>query len=199
MTFAARLATRAGLGLGASTIATGQSCVARGIARPQAYSTGAGPSADTDILQRLRGDLSTALKAKNKSVSTPIRSLLSEITYAQKQQTPAASTAATVAVVPIIRKAIKKRQESADAFRANQRDDLAMKEEEEAKFLAAYLPAQLTPAQVDELVRQIALDLGVKGPKDMGKVMKEANVRIDESVAPRKVVADAVKRMISSL
>ena len=74
-------------------------------------------------------------------------------------------------VAAVIAREVKTRRESVEAFRKGDREDLAAKEEAEITILAAYLPEQLTEAEMAALVAEAVATTGAAGPRDMGKVM----------------------------
>jgi uncharacterized protein YqeY len=76
-----------------------------------------------------------------------------------------------VEVAGILAKEVKTRRESVEAFRKGGREDLAAKEEAEIAILAAYLPEQLSEAEIAALVEEAIASTGAAGPRDMGKVM----------------------------
>lgn len=71
----------------------------------------------------------------------------------------------------LLAREVKTRRESVQAFRKGGREDLAGKEEAEIAILAAYLPEQLTEAEIAALVEQAVEATGATSPRDMGKVM----------------------------
>jgi uncharacterized protein YqeY len=75
------------------------------------------------------------------------------------------------AVLDIIRREVKQRRDSADAYHRARRDDLAAKEEAEANLLLTYLPAQMTRDEIAVAARQVIASVGASGPADKGKVM----------------------------
>lgn len=77
-------------------------------------------------------------------------------------------------VIDVLRKEIKQRRESADEYSRANRTDLVEKELAEAALLDAYLPAQMSEADVEAEIRALLSELGDVGPKDMGKVMPRA-------------------------
>ena len=74
-------------------------------------------------------------------------------------------------VLAVIDKMIKQRKDSVTQFEAGGRADLAAKESAEIAWLTDYLPAQLTDAEVDAMVRDAIAATGATSMKDMGKVM----------------------------
>jgi uncharacterized protein len=127
---------------------------------------------------RLRDDLTTAIKGKDELTKATLRMALSAITAAEV----AGDTARELdeaEVVKVLTREAKKRAESAEAFDAAGRAELADKERAEAEVLARYLPSQLTDAEVDALaeraVAQVTAETGTApGPRQMGQVMKIA-------------------------
>jgi uncharacterized protein YqeY len=77
----------------------------------------------------------------------------------------------------IIRKELKKRQDSIEAFEKGGRPELVAKEKAEAAVLAAYLPQALTADEITALVRSVIAELGATSKAQMGAVMKACNER----------------------
>ncbi len=100
------------------------------------------------------------------------------------------------AVVEVISTMVKQRRESIRMYREGNRLDLAEKEELELAVLLEFLPAQLSPDEIDSLVSRIILDLEAHGIKDMGRVMK-AVAPLTAGKADGKVVSDAVRRLLA--
>ena len=74
-------------------------------------------------------------------------------------------------VAAVLAREVKTRRESVEAFRKGGREDLASKEEAEIGILAAFLPEQLSEAEIADLVDAAIAATGAAGPRDMGKVM----------------------------
>ena len=74
-------------------------------------------------------------------------------------------------VAGLLAREVKTRRESVEAFRKGGREDLASKEEAEIAILGAFLPEQLSEAEVTALVDEAISATGASGPRDMGKVM----------------------------
>jgi hypothetical protein len=71
----------------------------------------------------------------------------------------------------VIAREVKRRRDSADAYRQANRTDLAETEEAEARILEEYLPQQLTADELRPQIIAVIDELGVQGPADMGKLM----------------------------
>ena len=74
-------------------------------------------------------------------------------------------------VLAIIEKMLKQRRESIAQFEKAARQDLADSEKAEIALLQAYLPAQMSEAEVADAIAAALKESGAAGPKDMGKVM----------------------------
>jgi len=80
-------------------------------------------------------------------------------------------------------------------FRKGHREDLAAKEEAEVKILGGYLPQQLTPEEIETVLKEIIAEVSALGPKDLGKVMKAAMGRLAGKVQGKEV-NEIAKRLL---
>lgn len=149
---------------------------------------------------RLRDDLTAAIKSKDELTKSTLRMALTAITAGEV----AGDTARELdedEVRKVLTKEAKKRAESAEAFDAAGRAELAAKERAEAEVLARYLPSQLTDAEVDALaeraVAQVAAETGsAPGPRQMGQVMKVATAEAAGRAEGSRVAAAVKARLI---
>ena len=81
-------------------------------------------------------------------------------------------------VLAVLEKMLKQRRDSITQFEAANRTDLAEKEKAEVAVIQAYLPAQMTLAEVDAAIATAIAESGATGPKDMGKVMGLAKAKV---------------------
>jgi hypothetical protein len=93
---------------------------------------------------------------------------------------------------------VKQRRESIRLFAEGGRQDLVEKEEAELKVLLAYLPEALTPAELEELIKQVMQETQASGPKDQGKVMKVIMPKVTGR-ADGKMVSEMVKQALSKV
>lgn len=122
----------------------------------------------SDLKTRILDDIKTAMKAGEKDRLGVLRMLSSEL----KNREVIDSVEMTDAVViASLEKMLKQRRDSESQFRAGNRPDLADKEASEIAVLMAYLPQQLTTAEVEAMIVQAIAETGAQGGKDMGKVM----------------------------
>ena len=117
------------------------------------------------VAERIRADVTAAMKAGDKDRVTALRLVLSEL---QKDAKEGAGDEQAV-----LRRERKRRRESEQAYREAGRDDLATGEAYEAETIEAYLPAELSDGELDALVAAAVAETGAASPKDMGRVMKQ--------------------------
>ena len=123
--------------------------------------------------KRVMEEMKVAMKAKNQVALTTLRAIKSEIL---KSKTEAGATELTEAdELKMVQKMVKQRQDSAKEYRAAGREDLAEKEDKEVEILAAFLPEQLSEAEVKAAVEAIIAQVGASSIKEMGKVMGVAS------------------------
>jgi uncharacterized protein YqeY len=120
------------------------------------------------LKERITEDMKTAMRAKDSARLSTIRLLLAAI---KQREVDERITLDDGQVLAVIEKMIKQRRESITQFETGGRSDLAAKENAEIGVLQGYLPAQLTPAEVDALIAEAIAATGAASVKDMGKVM----------------------------
>jgi uncharacterized protein YqeY len=125
-----------------------------------------------DLKDRLRADLTTAMKARDEVRSSTIRMVLTAITNAEVAGKEARQLSDDE-VVGVLSSEAKKRREAAEAFADAGRAESADKERAEAEVIAEYLPAQLGPDEIAALVAEAVEATGARGEgmRAMGKVM----------------------------
>ena len=153
------------------------------------------------LKEQLRSDLTAAMKARDELVKATLRMTLTAVGTAEVAG-DAARELDDDEVLAIIRREAKKRAESAEAFAAAGRDELAAQERAEGEVLARYLPAQLSDDELDaiarEAVEQTAAELGERpGQRQMGQVMKKATAAAAGRADGRRVAA-AVKALLTT-
>ena len=129
-----------------------------------------GPSQLKSIL---RADLHTSMREHDKVRSSTLRMALTAVTNEEVSGTTARELSDDE-VLKVLAKESKKRREAATAYMEAKRPELAAKEEAELVFLEAYLPAQLSDADLQALVAQAIEETGATGMSQMAMVMKAA-------------------------
>lgn len=120
------------------------------------------------LKEQITEDMKTAMRAKEADKLGTIRMLLAAL---KQKEVDERITLDDAQVTAIVDKLIKQRKDSLSQFLAAGRQDLADKESAEIAFLSAYLPQQLTAAEVAQEVAAAVSASGAAGPQDMGKVM----------------------------
>jgi uncharacterized protein YqeY len=116
----------------------------------------------------LMTDMKTAMKARESVRLGTIRMMLADL----KNQTLAKGGEIDEAgELALLSKHAKQRREAKDAFEKGGRQDLADNEAAELIIIEGYLPAQLSPAEVEAIVAEIVTETGASSMRDMGKVM----------------------------
>src|SRR5436190_5576885 len=105
------------------------------------------------------------MKAGDRNRVTALRLVLSELQKAAKEGGDDE--------LAVLRRERKRRRESEQAYREAGRADLADAEAYEADAIEAYLPAELSDAELDALVATAVADTGASSPRDMGRVIKQ--------------------------
>jgi len=120
------------------------------------------------LRERITEDMKAAMRASDKERLSTIRMLQAAI---KQREVDERITLDDAQVVAVLEKMVKQRKESVVQFEQGGRADLADKEKAEIELLTAYLPAQLSEAEVDALIREAIAATGAASVKDMGKVM----------------------------
>jgi len=141
------------------------------------------------LTDRVKSDLTTAMKAGEKERVGTLRLVLSELQKAAKEGSDDE--------LAVLRRERKRRQEAALAFRDGGREDLAGAEESEAELIEAYLPAELSDDELAALVDDAVTSTGASSPKDMGAVMKAVMTQVAGRADGRRV-SERVKERLAA-
>ena len=135
-------------------------------------------------------DMKTAMKSGDKDRLKVVRLILAAVKQIEIDRRIELDDAATLVV---LNKMVKQRHDSVTQFKAGGREDLANIELDEISVLEAYLPEQLTEAELDAIIDQAISDTGADSMRDMGKVMglikQKAEGRADIGAASARVKA----------
>jgi uncharacterized protein YqeY len=133
------------------------------------------------LADRVKQDLTSAMKAGEKDRVGALRLVLSELQKDAKE--------GKGDEIAVLRRERKRRQESAAAFRQGGHADRAEAEEAEAEIIAGYLPAELSDDELRAIVQAAVAETGAASPKDMGQVMKAAMPRVAGRADGKRVSA----------
>ncbi len=147
------------------------------------------------LTEKINEGIKDAMRAKEKEKLEALRAikaaLLLEATKGGEKEISEATE------MQILMRMHKQRKESADIYKAQNRPELAQVEVFQAGVIEAYLPKQLSEAEVEQHVRTIIADTGASSVKDMGKVMGLANAKM-AGKADGKLIAAKVKELLSA-
>ena len=148
------------------------------------------------LKDRLRADLTTAMKARDELRSSTLRMILTAVTNAEVAGKEARELSDDD-IVGVLSTEAKKRREAAIAFDDGGRVEMAAKERAEAEVIADYLPEQLRPDEIAKVVTEAVEKLGVAGagPKAMGQVMGVVQPQV-KGRADGAAVAAEVRRQL---
>jgi len=136
-----------------------------------------------------------AMKAKDQNALTSLRAVKSAILLAQTESGAKAELTEDQEL-KLLQKLVKQRKDSAAIFAEQGRDDLAQPELDQAKIIEAFLPEQLSEAEIETVVVDIIAKTGAVGMKDMGKVMGMTSAAL-AGKADGKTISTIVKSKLS--
>jgi len=143
----------------------------------------------TSLQDEIRDALNQARRGRDRLRTVVLTTTLSEI---RNREIDAGGTADDDVVREVIARGIKQRQDSATQMRSGSREELALKEESEAKILAEFLPPQLQEEEVRSIIRGLISEgLAEMGPI-MGRLMPRIRGRFNGAEANRIVREELV-------
>jgi uncharacterized protein YqeY len=128
------------------------------------------------LVAQIDADLKQAMLARAADKLSTLRMLKSAVKYASLEK-GADAVPSDTDVVAVVRKEVKKREDSITSFTQANRIDLADKEKAEVEVLRGYLPAQMPQEKVEALVREVIAETGATTKAQMGLVMKAAQAK----------------------
>jgi uncharacterized protein len=140
------------------------------------------------VLDQVQADVREAMKGGEKERLGALRLLLSELRKAEKD--------GGGDELALLRRERKRRLEAATAYSEGGREDLAAKEHAEAQIIEGYLPAELSDAELEQVVTDAVRESGASSPQDMGAAMKSAIAAVDGRADGRRV-SELVKKALS--
>lgn len=147
------------------------------------------------ISARIVEDMKTAMKAKDTVALNVVRGLKSAIKYAAIEKLGAEGDLDEADAIVVIRREIKKRQDSVDQYEKASRQDLADNEKAEIAVLEKYLPAAMSSDELAKLVEAAIAETGATSKKDMGKVMKLVTERAEGRADGKTISTEVGKRL----
>ena len=147
-----------------------------------------------DILKKLNEDLITSMKSKNELETTTLRMIKSAVKNAEIAKRGKGDLTEDD-IMGVLSTMVKQRKESAEQYEKANRKDLADKENTEISIIQEYLPKQLTPEELCEIIKATIQETGVVGMKEIGKLMKELMPKV-KGKADGKLVNQMIKEIL---
>jgi hypothetical protein len=146
------------------------------------------------LKDRLRTDLTAAMKARDQVRVRTLRMALTSVTKEEVAGTSARELSDDEVIGVLIREA-KRRREAAEAFAAAGREEQAAAERAEGEVLDGYLPAQLSDDELGALVTAAIEETGAAGPRALGQVMKVLTPRVAGRAEGARVAAEVRRQL----
>jgi len=149
---------------------------------------------EASLKEKLASDLKQAMKAGDTTKRDVLRLVMSAIKNAEIAKRDNLEEAD---VIGVIAKEARQRQESIDAFKQGNRQDLVAKEEAELAIIQEYLPQQAGRDELITAAKKIIAEVGAEGPRDKGKVMPRLIAEF-KGKADGREINDIVTELLSS-
>lgn len=120
-------------------------------------------------IKQIENDLSQAIKDKNQLALLTLRGIKTALTNAEIAKNRQELTEAEE--LKVLKTEVKRRQEAAELYEKGNRPELAKKELDEIVIIKKYLPQDLDPEKIREIVKGVIAELGATSPQDVGKTM----------------------------
>ena len=147
------------------------------------------------IAQRILADMKTAMMAKDSVTLNVVRNLKSALKYAAIEKLGADGELSEADTVPVIRKELKKLQDSLDGAVKAGRAEMADQAKAEIAVLEKYLPAAMSNEEVVAIIEAVIAELGATSKKEMGSVMKAVQERTAGRADNKVISGEVAKRL----
>jgi uncharacterized protein len=157
------------------------------------------------MLDRLKEDMKSAMRAKEKARLTVIRSIQAELKNAGIEKKGKLGLTEPVdspdqyldheEQLVVLRSMVKKRRDSAEQYHAGGREDLVTIELSEVEIIVDYLPKELSKEEIEAIVKEAIAEVEAGSMADMGKVMKAVQPKA-AGRADGKVLSETVRRLL---
>jgi hypothetical protein len=148
------------------------------------------------LADQLRTDLTAAMKRRDEVATSALRMALAAIQQAAVAGKEAKELSEDE-ILKVLGREVKRREEATEAFRNADRPDRAEREQAEKKVLAAYLPAALSPEELDALITEVLAEGGFSGMAAMGPAMKAVTAKV-AGRADGKTVSAIVRERLAA-
>lgn len=146
------------------------------------------------IVDQINRDLTGAMKAREAERLSALRMVKTALKMRETELPAGVDDAEAIKVLNTL---LKQRRDAAEQFRAGGREEMALKEENEAVIIQSYLPASVSEEDMTRAVAEAIAELGASSMKDMGAVMKAVRSKLEGKTIDGKALSDLVKAKLS--
>jgi uncharacterized protein len=147
------------------------------------------------IVDQINSDLTEAMKAREAERLSALRMVKTAL---KLRETELPGGVDDTEAMKVLNTLLKQRRDAAEQFRAGGREELALKEENEARIIQTYLPAAASEEDISGAVDESIAEVGASSMKDMGAVMKAVRAKLEGKTVDGKALSDMVKAKLSS-
>ena len=147
------------------------------------------------LINQVDQDIKQAMLAKQPDRLRGLRAIKSALLLARTEK-GAAEELTEEAEIKVLQKLIKQRKESADIYKAQNREDLYDIEIQEMQVIEPFLPQQLRAEDIETFLKELISRVGATSQKDMGKVMGAANKEL-AGKADGRTISELVKKLLA--
>lgn len=146
------------------------------------------------IVDQISADLTEAMKAKEAERLSALRMVKTALML---RATELPGGVDDTEAMKVLNTLLKQRRDAAEQFRAGGREELALKEENEARLIQTYLPAAASAEDLARAVDEAIAQVGASSMKDMGAVMKVVRGKLEGKTIDGKALSDLVKEKLA--
>ncbi len=148
-----------------------------------------------NLKQRIVGDLTDAMKAKDAARTSTLRMVKAAF---MNREIEKGGELSDDELTKMLQSLVKQRRDSIEQYEKAGRPELAQKEQAEILVIDAYLPRSATPEDIERAVTEAISELGASTMKDMGAVMKAVRIKLAALSADGRAVSETVKQRLGS-
>lgn len=146
-----------------------------------------------ELVEKLKNDMISAMKAKDRERLTVIRMVKAAL---DKERIDKKVEINDELLIDVVNKQVKLRKDSIEEFKKASRKDLIEKTEQELVVLTDYLPEPLSKQEVEEIIEEEIKSVSAESIKDMGKIMKHVTPRVKGKFDMRQV-SEIIKKKLN--
>jgi len=146
------------------------------------------------LMEKISEHMKVAMKSRDKLRLETLRTVRAQLLEKQVEKRPAGGMTADDELAVLVA-ASKKRKEAIEIYRSHNRNDIATTEEQELAIIQEYMPKQLSPQEIEELIRKTIHDVGASSGKDFGKVTPVL-MRELKGKAEGKLVQEMLRKLL---